>query len=211
MATEEYGGNSHKMKDEQKALPDKSSEKKKAEKVISGAVKPKKKGEIQKFADVFISEDVGNVKSYIFMEVLVPAVKKAISDIVTNGVDMILYGETRQKKNSNTTKVSYGKYYGNGGDQERRSSSYRQSGRTGFDYDDIIFETRGDAESVLDAMNEIISQYGVVSVGDLYDLAAVSTDNFAVNKYGWTDIAGCKAVRVRDGYILKLPKAYPLN
>ena len=119
-ATEEYGGNSHKMKDEQKALPDKSSEKKKAEKVISGAAKPKKKGEIQKFADVFISEDVGNVKSYIFMEVLVPAVKKAISDIVTNGVDMILYGETRQKKNSNTTKVSYGKYYGNGGDRDGR-------------------------------------------------------------------------------------------
>ena len=198
------------MKDEQKALPDKSSEEKKVEKVISGSAKPKKKGEIQKFADVFISEDVGNVKSYIFMEVLVPAVKKAISDIVTNGVDMILYGETRQK-NSNTTKVSYGKYYGNSGDQERRSNNYRQSGRTGFDYDEIIFETRGDAESVLDAMNEIISQYGVVSVGDLYDLADVSTDNFAVNKYGWTDIAGCKAVRVRDGYVLKLPKAYPLN
>lgn len=207
---EEYGGNSHKMKDERKALPDKSSEEKKVEKVINGSAKSKKKGEIQKFADVFISEDVGNVKSYIFMEVLVPAVKKAISDIVTNGVDMILYGETRQKKNT-TTKVSYGKYYGNNGEQERRSNSYRQSGRTGFDYDEIIFETRGDAEAVLDAMNEIISQYGVVSVGDLYDLAAVSTDNFAVNKYGWTDIAGCKAVRVRDGYVLKLPKAYPLN
>ena len=207
---EQYGGNSHKMKDEQKALPEKSSEEKKFGKVISGSAKSKKKGEMQKFADVFISEDVGNVKSYIFMEVLVPAVKKAISDIVTNGVDMILYGETRQKKNT-TTKVSYGKYYGNSGEQERRSSSYRQSGRIGFDYDEIIFETRGDAESVLDAMNEIISQYGVVSVGDLYDLADVSTDNFAVNKYGWTDIAGCKAVRVRDGYVLKLPKAYPLN
>ena len=207
----EYGGNSHKMKDEQKTLPDKSSEEKKIEKVISGSAKSKKKGEMQKFADVFITEDVGNVKNYIFMEVLVPAVKKAISDIVTNGVDMILYGETRQKKNSNTTKVSYGKYYGNSREQEQRSSSYRQSGRTGFDYDEIIFETRGDAESVLDAMNEIISQYGVVSVGDLYDLADVSTDNFAVNKYGWTDIAGCKAVRVRDGYVLKLPKAYPIN
>lgn len=207
---EQYGGNSHKMKDEQKALPEKSSEEKKVGKVISGSAKSKKKGEMQKFADVFISEDVGNVKSYIFMEVLVPAVKKAISDIVTNGVDMILYGETRQKKNT-TTKVSYGKYYGNSGEQERRSSRYRQSGRNGFDYDEIIFETRGDAESVLDAMNEIISQYGVVSVGDLYDLADVSTDNFAVNKYGWTDIAGCKAVRVRDGYVLKLPKAYPLN
>ena len=102
---EQYGGNSHKMKDEQKALPEKSSEEKKVGKVISGSAKSKKKGEMQKFADVFISEDVGNVKSYIFMEVLVPAVKKAISDIVTNGVDMILYGETRQKKNT-TTKVS---------------------------------------------------------------------------------------------------------
>ena len=206
---EEYKPNSHKSKEEQResdALPEK-----KVGKVITGSAKPKKKGEMQKFADVFISEDVGNVKSYIIMEVLVPAVKKAISDIVTNGVDMILYGETRQKKNSNTTKVSYGKYYGSSREQEQRSNSYRQSGRSGFDYDEIIFETRGDAESVLDAMNEIISQYGVVSVGDLYDLAAVSTDNFAVNKYGWTDIAGCKAVRVRDGYIRKLPKAYPLN
>lgn len=208
---EEFGGNSHKMRDEQKTLSYKSSEERKVEKVIRGSAKPKKKGEIRKFADVFISEDVGNVKSYVFMEVLVPAVKKAISDIVTNGIDMILYGESRQRKSSNTTKVSYGKYYGDGRDQERRSSSYRQSGQAGFDYDDIIFETRGDAESVLDAMNEIISQYGVVSVGDLYDLAAVSTNNFAVNKYGWTDIVGCRAVRVRDGYILKLPKAYPLN
>ena len=59
-------------------------------------------------------------------------------------------------------------------------------------------------------MNEIISQYGVVSIGDLYDLADVSTDNFTVNKYGWTDISGCKAIRVREGYILKLPKATPI-
>lgn len=207
---DEYGGNSHKMKDERKALSDKSSEEKKVEKVISGSAKSKKKGEIRKFADIFISEDVGNVKAYVFLDVLVPAIKKAISDIVTNGIDMILYGENR-RKNSNTTKVSYGKYYDNSGYRERQSSNYRQSGRTSFDYDEIIFETRGDADSVLDAMNEIISQYGVVSVGDLYDLADVSTDNFAVNKYGWTDIAGCKAVRVRDGYVLKLPKACPLN
>lgn len=57
-----------------------------------------KKSEMQKFADVFISEDVNNVKSYIVMDVLVPAIKKAISDIVTNGIDMILYGETGKSK-----------------------------------------------------------------------------------------------------------------
>ena len=36
---EQYGGNSHKMKDEQKALPEKSSEEKKVGKVISGSAK----------------------------------------------------------------------------------------------------------------------------------------------------------------------------
>lgn len=203
---EEYAPNSYKSKEEQKTFSPPAE--KKVEKVINGSAKSKKKGEMQKFADVFISEDVGNVKSYIFTEVLVPAIKKAISDVVTNGIDMILYGEAgRSKKNSTTTKVSYGKYYNS--EQEKRSG-YRPA-RGGYDYDEILFETRGDAETVLDAMNEIISQYGVVSVGDLYDLADVSTNNYTVNKYGWTDIRGCKAKRVRDGYVLELPKAMPIN
>ena len=115
---EEYKPNSHKSKEEQResdALPEK-----KVGKVITGSAKSKKKGEMQKFADVFISEDVGNVKSYIIMEVLVPAVKKAISDIVTNGIDMILYGETgRTKKNSTASKVSYGKFYDRDSDRRR--------------------------------------------------------------------------------------------
>lgn len=71
---EEYKPNSHKSKEERKeSIPEKH-----VEKVISGTVKPKKKSEMQKFADVFISEDVNNVKSYIVMDVLVPAIKKAI-------------------------------------------------------------------------------------------------------------------------------------
>lgn len=203
---DEYKSNSHKSKEEQKE----TASEKRVEKVVSGTVKPKKKGEMQKFADVFISEDVNNVKSYILLEVLVPAIKKAISDIVTNGIDMILYGETGRTRNKSTaSKVSYQRYYEK--NDERRRDYSAPAARNGFDYDELVFPTRGDAEAVLDAMNEIIAQYGVVSIGDLYDLANVSMDNFAANKYGWTDIRGCKSVRVRDGYILKLPRALPLN
>lgn len=203
---DDYKSNSNKSKDEQKE----STSDKKVEKVVSGTVKPKKKGEIQKFADVFISEDVSNVKSYILMDVLVPAIKKALSDIVTNGIDMVLYGETGRTKNKSTaSKVSYQRYYDR--PDERRRDNHVQSSRGGFDYDELIFPTRGDAEAVIDAMNDIIAQYGVVSIADLYDLANVSMDNYAANKYGWTDIRGCKPMRVRDGYILKLPRALPLN
>lgn len=203
---EDYKANSHKSKEggSESNLPEK-----RVEKVISGSAKSKKKGEIQKFADVFISEDVNNVKSYILVEVLIPAVKKAISDVVTNGIDMILYGEAgKGKKNANSTsKVSYRAYYDRENDRKREYSPTPK----GFDYDNLLFENRGDAEAVLDAMNDIISQYDVVSVADLYDLANVSNDNYSANKYGWTNISGCKAVRVRDGYILRLPRAMPLN
>ena len=204
---EEYVSNSHKSKKENQEL---ARSEKRVQSVVNGSAKAKKKSDIRKITDVFVSEDVSNVKSYILLDVLVPAVKKAISDIVTNGIDMILYGEAgrSRKGNTNASKVSYRSYYESQSDRDRRE---RSAIRSPFDYDDILFETRGDAETVLDAMNEIISQYGVVSVGDLYDLANVQTSNYTVNKYGWTDIFGCKPMRVRDGYILKLPRPMPIK
>lgn len=200
---ENYQSNSDKSRQEQKS-------EKKVEAVITGTAKTRKKDGVQKFADVFIAEDANNVKSYIMMEVIVPAVKKAISDIVTTGIDMILYGEAgRSRKNNSISKVSYRNYYDR--DSERVRAGSANTRRGGLDYDDILFDTRGDAEAVLDAMNDIISQYGTVSVSDFYDLARVPNDNFTMNRYGWTNIGGATAVRVRDGYILKLPRAIPLN
>lgn len=198
---EEYKSNSDKARKEQSE--------KKVEAVITGTAKTRKKGEMQKFADVFIAEDANNVKSYILMEVIVPAVKKAISDIVTTGIDMILYGEAGRSKRSTANKVSYRNYYDQSSERVRAGSGSPR--RAGIDYDDIVFDTRGDAESVLDAMHDIIAQYGTVSVADLYDLARVPNDNFTMNRYGWTNLNGAQPVSVRDGYILKLPRVMPLN
>lgn len=179
--------------------------------VVNGTAKVKKRSEVKKLGDIFLAEDISNVKSYVFMDVLVPAMKKAISDIVTNGIDMILYGESGRKKHA-ASKISYGSYYQSDRDRDRNRRSYNTSHvRGGIDYDDIIFETRGDAEAVLEAMDEILSRFPSVSVGDLYDLAQVSTNNYAINKYGWTDIRGASVVRVRDGYVIKLPRAMPLD
>ncbi len=201
---EEYKPNSHKYKEDQ----NRSAPEKKVEKVIAGTVKSKKKSEIRKFTDVFISEDIDNVKSYILLDVLIPAIKKAISDIVTNGIDMILYGETgKTKSNSIASKVSYRSYY-DGRNGRRDYSAIRT--KISYNYDDIIFDNRGEAEDVLSRMDELISTYGLVSVADLYDLVGV-TGNYTDNKYGWTNIRSASVIRVRDGYMLKLPKALPLD
>ena len=98
---ENYPSNSHKAREE--------VAEKKVEKVVSGKTSTKKKSGIRKLSDTFLSEDVSNVKSYIFSEVLLPAAKKLVSDIVTNGTNMLLYGEIKNKK-GNSSKVSYSRY-----------------------------------------------------------------------------------------------------
>lgn len=198
----EYKGNSHRSKEEAstEVMPVK-----KVERVATG--KTRKKNEVRKFADAFISEDVHSVKDYIIQEVLLPAAKKAISEMVSSGIDMLLYGETKPKNRSrNDSRVSYTKYY-------ERERDYERGTRTrvrGYDYDDIILDTRREAEEVLDRMQDLIDTYGMVSVADLYDLVGIN-GSYTDNKYGWTRLRDADVQRVRDGYLLKLPKALPFD
>ena len=198
--------NSNKFKEEQKNKLVERKERKPISKVTKGKVKVKKKSELHKLADTFISEDAAKVKSYVIGDVLIPAIKKAISDIVTNGIDMILYGETGHSKRSSSSRISYSKCYDDRRD-DRRSSTSASISR--YDYDDVIFETRDEAKEVLERMDELIDLYGVASIADFYDLAGI-TGNYTDNKYGWTNLASADVVRVRDGYTIKLPRVRPL-
>ena len=201
----DYKGNSHKSKEE--------TTEKKIEKVVTGKVNRKKKGEIRKFADVFITEDIANVKSYIVGEVLIPAAKKALSDIVSNGIDMLLYGESGASKRRNSnSRVSYTNYYerdrGRNRDRDRDRESYSRV-RSAYNFDDIILDDRGEAEDVLSRMDDLIEAYGMVSVADLNDLVGI-TGSYTDNKYGWTNLRDASILRVREGYMLKLPRTKPL-
>lgn len=205
----EYKANSHKSREEEKQQVE-IIEKKKIQPVAKG--KTKKKSEVKKFADIFVAEDVTSVKNYIINDVLIPAAKKAISDIVTNGIDMLLYGEAKGRsrdRDRSSSRVSYTKYYERGRESERDYDRHTTR-RSVYDYDDIILDTRGEAEEVLNRMDDLIDAYGMVSVADLYDLVGIS-GNYTDNKYGWTNLRNATVQRVRDGYLLKLPKALPFD
>ena len=201
MNEQDYKSNSYKSKQEAQNKPA-EGEKRVEKPVVQGKVQTKKNS-IHRFTDVFISEDIANVKSYILMDVLVPAIKKAVSDIVTNGVDMILYGESGRNKNrSSGSKISYVNYSDRRSYDEPRTAS----NRSGLNFDDLKFERRRDAEAVLDQMAEVIEHFGFVTVSDMYDMADV-TAPFTGNKYGWTNVRNAEVVSTRDGYLIKLPKA----
>ena len=203
---ENYKPNSNRYKKEQ---DEKGTEKRVKEPVVTGKVATKKPNAFRKFTDEIISEDAKNVKSYVLGEVLIPAIKKAISDIVTDGIDMILYGESRRgTKRSRADHVSYKNYYDDRGSRSSRDTRPLTVDR--YSYDDIVLASRGEAEDVLDRMYELLDTYGLVRVADLYDLVGI-TGNYTDNKYGWMSLHNADIVRVRDGYMIKMPRAVPID
>ena len=199
----EYKPNSNKSKEVQAEKPAEVT--KRAEKVVSGNVKTRKKSEASKLANIFIAEDISNVKNYIWLDVLVPTIKKAVSDIITNGIDMILYGGNgRPKSGSRADKVSYRDYYEG---EKHRSEPERYKT---YDYDTVEFDRRAEAEEVLYRMRELRDRYGLVRVADFYDLVGV-TGSFTDNRYGWTSLSNAEVIRSRGAYIIKLPRAMPID
>ena len=198
----EYPDNSHSAREKSAA----ATPEKKFEKVVTGTTKTKKKSEAHKLAGLFAPD---NIKSDILQDVIVPGIKRAIADIVS----ILLFGETGRigggSRKSTSSTISYQRYYDDRRDDRRDYSRPRALG--GFEYDDIIFETRGDAELVLEQMDEALSQYNFVSVADLYDLAGVTCRGYTANKYGWADLRGSKIIRIREGYILQLPRTVQID
>lgn len=201
---EEYKPNSHKYKK-------RVGEEKKVKKVISGDAKIKKKNGARKLADVFVAEDVSSVKSHVVSDIVVPAVKKIIADIVKDGIDMILYGVTGQRRSySDGFRAPYVDYNKVSVRRDDRRPVNHQVINNMPSYDNIILNSKGDAELVLSTMDDIIDSYGEVSVAALYELVGLKS-RYTDNNYGWINLGNAKVTRVIDGYLLDLPRAVPLK
>ena len=183
---------------------------KKVEKVVSGNVKAKKKSGVTKFADVFLAEDISNVKNYLVSDVLLPTLKKAFYDLITKGAGMFIYGDSRGGKTETrfADSVSY-RNYSDYSRPDRKTVSATRS-YTGYSHDDLIFESHSEASEVLTRMDELMETYHVVSVADFYELAGMSC-SFTDHDYGWNDIRTANIVPVRDGWVIKLPKVQAIK
>lgn len=207
-----YPGNSNR---ERAAASRKQEEPKKEIKQVAKASK-RKKSMTKKFKEAFIGDDTDNqsVADYILYDVLVPAAKNTINDMVTGGIEMLLFGERRggshMRRDRGRSYVNYSGYSTRRDEPRERQTSVRRSGRDRVFNDDIVLPTRGEAEQVIDSLIDIVDQYGSASIADLYSLVGIDSD-FTDNNYGWTNLATASVSRIRDGYTLNLPRAYPID
>lgn len=180
--------------------------------VIQGSAVERKEPLRKKFLSAYAGDSAQSVGQYLLIDVVVPATKNLISDLVTQGINRILYGSSRPAGGGVNSfvgsRVSYGKFFNGGGssnNQQSNAPQMSQQARANHSFGEIVLQTRSDAELVIDSLRDLIEQYGSAKVVDLYSAVGVTSD-FTDQKYGWTNLSRASVIQIREGYLLDLPK-----
>jgi len=188
---------------------------KKVKKTIKGRAIRQKRSAIENVGKTFFGEDTRNVASYILYDVLIPAAKNTIQEMISSGIEMLLFGETRSNSRGRSDKgrsiVSYSSFYKRGDDREETRHRRPIGGRDRFNLDEIIFRSGSEAAEVLDGMCDLLEQYDQVTVGDYFDMAGVEGATWVHQKWGWENLSKAYCSPVRGGYMIVLPKAIELE
>lgn len=214
----EFPSNSKNPKGPNKETP----QEKKIEKVVTGEVQTRKKPLGKRFMETFAGADSKSVLEYVVMDVMVPAAKDMIADAVSQGVERKLFGEVRSasrraggfRPGGVAGFTAYNRMTPGASARREpmdpRGPSISRRARATHNFDEIILATRAEANEVLDGLYNVVSQYEVASVADLYEMVDLPS-NFTDNKWGWTDLRGAEVTRVRSGYLLDLPRPEPID
>lgn len=210
MEVKDYGSNSYRTR-ERESNATKSGNpngQERKEKVTTGKVSTKKQSVGKKVSNNLFVSDIKKVTDYLIYDIALPAAKKLISESVSSCVDMMLYGETRRHDGRPAgTRRDYTRAY------DDRNSRGKVATRSGtYSYEEVIFDSAGDANLTLDEMWKDVDKYGMVSIGAMYDYAGVTPERFTDYKFGWTNLRTADVGRNSDGtYYLRLPKPQPLD
>lgn len=209
----DYTGNSHKGRGQRE--PGEVPPPKNLEKVVSGDVKIQKRGIGRKIRDLFVEADLRSVIRYVASDVLIPAARNMIVDGAAKGVDRLVYGESTMRRRGyggGGPRVTYNNPINRGyRDASSRMAPAVTSGpRSRHARDDFILSTREEAETVLERLNDIIDNYEVVSVGDLNELVGLPSSHVD-NKWGWVFLGDVQIRQIREGYLIDLPPAEPIQ
>ena len=199
------------VKEEPKEEPTDISEKKS---VVKTPAIVQKKSLGRRIKEMLFGDDAKDVGSYLLSDVFLPAAKNLLYDAVSQGANRLIFGNSSDRVRNNNRFSGYNSNYRNYNDQyssresSNRTMSYRA--RAHHDFDDIVFNDRGDAQATLDQMIDIIDRYEVCRVSDFYEAAEITT-NYTDDNWGWYSLRGSRILQTRNGFILDLPEPEPIS
>lgn len=197
----------------QKSSEAETPEDKKVESVVKGEVVRRKKPLGKRFHETFLGGDARGTASFVVFNVLIPAAKDMLVEAGAQGIERLVYGESKRggmrRSAMQTGHIAYNRM--NQPSDRPPPAQLSRRARSRHDFDEIILQSRGEAEEVLDRMFDLLSRYDSVSVADLYELTGVQSAH-TDQKWGWTDLRGSSVHRTRSGgFLLDLPEPVPLG
>jgi hypothetical protein len=187
---------------------------KRAERITKNVGRKRERGFAHRFAAGLGAEDGQSVQDYLIFEVLLPAARDMVSDAVSLGINRILYGDSRPRhRHGEPNRTNYSSYSRNQtatGTNNYGSRTISRDAAARHDFGEIVLETRGEAEDVLDRLRDLIKQYDSARVTDLYDLVGI-TGSFTDDRWGWSDLRDARVKPIRGGYLLVMPRTEPIQ
>jgi hypothetical protein len=152
---------------------------------------------------------IRNIGNALFDTIVVPNLQSLTEDFVGEAVRMLVRGGKAVSKGATRgQRTAYHRQYSQR--SRRRGSASRNVTRTQTVYEDIYFDYREDAETVLGRMIELIAEYRWATIGDLHSLAGLAS-NYTHERYGWTDLRRVRVQHTTDGYLITFPDPEYIN
>lgn len=163
-----------------------------------------------KFKKAWFGEDVKNVGDHLIFGIGIPAMKATISDMVSNGINIMLFGETGSRSRRDPRSSGYSGYYRRESDRERES---RKRDEVGYIWEQVEPMSKSDVLSIIAKIRDIANDYEYVTQAEL-----LSALGFGKDDIDWTDeglVWYMDDLRgpsdnfyrtVRGGYLLDLPR-----
>lgn len=188
-------------------------------KVEAKGVRVKKRGLGTRLIDTFIKEKPEEVRKYVVKEVIVPAIMDTIYDSIMSALGMTFYQKADRRRSSGGgsglgSKFTNYSAISTPSIRKERTPAYGGSKGTLKSFDNLVFDSKGEAEDVRDSMIEALDRYGYLTVLEFYDIAQVTVDNFTDNNWGWKrDSIGQMKILgdSANGYYINLPRCEPLD
>lgn len=204
-----YGGNSRKNQPKDPIL---DSAEKKLEPMDGVTVVARKKPLASKIAETFTGDDVGSVGDYVIFEVMLPAFKNLLFDVVSEGSRRMLFGSTGGGRSfASAARGGHTPYNrvaakGSGVIANGAPRTISRTARATHDFRELVFDSRGEAEVALERLRDALAEYQNVTIADMYESAGITAD-IQDHNWGWigNDLNQARVKPVSAGYLLDMP------
>lgn len=208
LRTQSFPPNSRKSKED-------AQSEKRATRIITDGVTQRKKPLGRQIAETFTGDGFQTVGHYVLFEIMIPAAKDMLFDVITGGAAHSLFGDNSGRRSNVVRRAGQAvtnQYWSSTKNQNDRVPLPARAipAQSRYNFDDIVIDDRGKAEEVIDQLVLLIEEYEVARVQDLFELVGI-TGHYTDQAWGWTDLRTASVTRTKEGYLLNLPKPKPIE